>query len=343
MTARQKKPGKSSPRSQRGGRKPRAPREVLEHRAGHVADAEEDDDEGDENLVAPGPRPGGGPERIQKVLARSGYGSRRKCEELIREGRVMVDGEVVTELGAKADLERQDVRVDGNRVRAERPVYYLLYKPKHVLCTREDREGRQIVFELLPLEKRRLVAVGRLDADSRGALILTNDGAFTNLLTHPRYGIEKTYQVRVRGEIADEAIKRLREGIWLSEGKTLPARVWVIKRGREQSELGVAICEGKNRQVRRMFAKVGHKVLALTRTRIGPLTLKGLSEGAYRELARGEVEQLRRMARQNAQSPPPARQRRTRARSQGKPDPARPTRVIFRGDDEPPPEPEELT
>ena len=310
-------------------KKPTAPREARRRTR------QEPDDDADLE-AAPAAAQGravGGPERIQKVLARSGYGSRRKCEELIREGRVSVDGQVITELGAKADLEQQDVRVDGNRVRAERPVYYLVHKPKHLLCTREDEQGRRTVFELLPLERRRLVAVGRLDADSRGALILTNDGAFTNLLTHPRYGIEKTYTVRARGEVTDGAVARLRAGVWLSEGKTLPARVWIIKRGREETELGVAICEGKNRQVRRMFAKVGHKVLGLTRTRIGPLTLKGLGEGSARELTKGEVDELRRLARKNAQQPAPAgrRKRGTRGVRQGKPDPAhRP--VLFTGE-----------
>lgn len=268
-----------------------------------------------------------GPERLQKLLARAGFGSRRACEELIREGRVEVDGELVTEVGFQADPATQTIHVDGNKLQIETPVYYLVNKPKNVLCTSRDPQGRKTVVDLIPHEKRRIFSVGRLDHDSRGAVILTNDGSFTNMLTHPRYGIEKTYAVRVRGQISDEDVTRLREGVWLSEGRTLPARVWIVKRRREETELGVTICEGKNRQVRRMFAKVGHKVLALTRTRIGPLTLRTLGDGGWRELRPREVQDLIKQARQNAQAPAPAAnkgpgRRGTRARSLGKPDPA---------------------
>jgi 23S rRNA pseudouridine2605 synthase len=159
--------------------------------------------------------------------------------------------------------------------------------------------------------------------DSRGAVILTNDGSFTNLLTHPRYGVEKTYHARVRGFVDDGALDKLRAGVWLAEGKTLPAKLWVVKRKPEETELGIAISEGKNRQVRRMLAAVGYKCQALTRTRIGPITLKGLREGDYRELSRNEVAELLRIAKKNAGAPPPpwARGRSSRARSLGKPDP----------------------
>ncbi|MCO5169663.1 MAG: rRNA pseudouridine synthase [Planctomycetes bacterium] len=264
----------------------------------------------------------GGPERLQKLLARAGYGSRRKCEELITNGGVTVDGKVVTELGSKADPAEQDVRVEGRRLRVETPVYYLLNKPKGVLCTVRDPQGRRTVLDLIP-ERRRIFPVGRLDAESRGAVILTNDGSFTNLLTHPRYGVEKTYLVRVRGEVDDNAVEKLRHGIWLAEGRTLPARVWVMKRRSGETELGLGISEGKNRQVRRMLAKLDYKVLALTRTRIGPLTLRGLGDGAHRELTKDEVLSLKKLARKNAQEPQTQpRARRTRARARGKPDPA---------------------
>jgi 23S rRNA pseudouridine2605 synthase len=268
-----------------------------------------------------------GPERLQKLLARAGFGSRRACEEIIREGRVEVDGEVVTEVGRQADHETQTIKVDGNVVRLESLVYYLVNKPRNVLCTSRDPQGRRTVVDLIPHEARRIFSVGRLDHDSKGAVILTNDGALTNMLTHPRYGIEKTYAVRVRGQMSDDSVTRLREGVWLSEGRTLPARVWIVKRRPTETELGVTICEGKNRQVRRMFAKVGHKVLSLTRTRIGPLTLRTLPDGGWRELRRREVEDLVKLARQNAQAPVPASakgpgRRGTRARSLGKPDPA---------------------
>lgn len=263
-----------------------------------------------------------GPERLQKLLARAGYGSRRTCEELIREGRVTVDGQEVTEMGTKADPAVQEIRVDGARLKAESYVYYLLNKPKGVVCTSNDPQHRRTVVELIP-ERRRIFAVGRLDYESRGAVILTNDGRLTNLLTHPRYGVEKTYHVRVRGKPEGEELDRLRRGVWLSEGRTLPARVWVVRERRGETELGVALCEGKNRQVRRMFAKIGHKVLGLSRTRIGPLTLKGLGDGDFRELKPNEVEMLTRIASRNAMAPGAgSRGRGSRARGQGKPDPA---------------------
>lgn len=146
-----------------------------------------------------------GPERLQKLLARAGYGSRRTCEELIREGRVTVDGQEVTEMGTKADPAVQEIRVDGARLKAESYVYYLLNKPKGVVCTSNDPQHRRTVVELIP-ERRRIFAVGRLDYESRGAVILTNDGRLTNLLTHPRYGVEKTYHVRVRGKPEGEEL-----------------------------------------------------------------------------------------------------------------------------------------
>jgi pseudouridine synthase len=268
--------------------------------------------------------PHGGAERLQKLLARAGYGSRRACEDLIEAGRVSVDGKRATELGAKADPETQEIKVDGKPLRVEQPVYYVLNKPKGIVSTVHDPEGRPTVRDLMKGEKRRIFPVGRLDADSRGLVILTNDGRFTNLLTHPRYGIEKTYVVRVRGEVPDAAVAKLRHGVWLAEGKTLPARVWVIRRKRDETELGVAISEGKNRQVRRMLAAVGFKVLALTRTKIGPLTIRGMPEGAARELSRHEVAELEKAATRNAGAPPPTwakRQRGSRVRSHGKPDP----------------------
>jgi 23S rRNA pseudouridine2605 synthase len=272
-------------------------------------------------------RPGGGapaegPERLQKLLARAGYGSRRKCEELIKQGAVTIDGQLVTELGTKADLKEQDVRVEGRRLRIETPVYYLLNKPRNVLCTAHDPQGRQTVLDIVK-DRRRIFPIGRLDAESRGAVILTNDGSFTNLLTHPRYGVEKTYLIRVRGAVSDAALEKLRQGVWLSEGRTLPARVWVMKKKTEETELGLGISEGKNRQVRRMLATVGYKVLSLTRTRIGPLTLRGIGEGNFRELTKDEVLSLKRLARKNAQAPQTKpRGKRSRTRSPGKPDPA---------------------
>jgi 23S rRNA pseudouridine2605 synthase len=265
----------------------------------------------------------GGPERLQKLLARAGYGSRRACEELITDGRVTIDGEVASELGVRADLKVQHVSVDGRTLQIESLVYYLLNKPKQVVCTSKDPQNRMTTLDLIHGERRRIFAVGRLDIDSKGLVILTNDGRFSNLLTHPRYGVEKTYAVRVRGVMDTESLLRLRRGVWLAEGRTLPARVWTIKKRKNETELGVTLCEGKNRQVRRMFAKCGYKVLSLTRTRIGKLNLKGLGEGDYRKLDGSEVAALSRLAMRNAQAAPAHAPtgRKSRARSLGKPDP----------------------
>lgn len=266
--------------------------------------------------------PTGGPERLQKLLARAGYGSRRKCEELISAGNVTIDGERVTELGTKADPGVQEIRVHGERLKVAPHVYYLVNKPKGVVCTSSDPQHRRTVIELIPRERRRIFSVGRLDVDSKGAVILTNDGRFSNLLTHPRYGVEKTYSVRVRGTVEAEPLDRLRKGVWLAEGRTLPARVWIIRKRGNETDMGVTLCEGKNRQVRRMFAKCGYKVLSLTRTKIGELSLKGLGDGDYRELHPKEVEALTRMALRNAQTPRgQSTGRGSRARSLGKPDP----------------------
>ncbi len=265
-----------------------------------------------------------GPQRIQKLLARAGYGSRRACEAFLTEGRVSVDGVVVTELGTKADPAVHDIRVDGDRLRSEELVYYLVNKPRGVVCTSNDPQRRMTVIELVPSETKRVFSVGRLDYESRGAVILTNDGRLTNLLTHPRYGVEKTYQVRVRGCPDSESMARLRDGIWLSEGRTLPAKVWMIRKRREESILGMTLCEGKNRQVRRMFAKVGHKVLGLTRTSIGPITLKGVGDSQHRVLKPKEVSSLLKIAQQNSQAPRTAsRSKGSRSRSHGRAAPVR--------------------
>lgn len=266
-----------------------------------------------------------GPERIQKLLARAGFGSRRKCEDIISAGRVRVDGEVVSELGAKACPETQNIEVDGKLITPEDKVYYLLNKPKGVLCTVDDPLERKTVLSFFPEETRRIFPVGRLDLDSRGAVILTNDGRLTQLLTHPRYGVDRTYTVRVRGVVDDYSLNRLRNGIQLSEGRTSPAKVWVAKRRDDETELGVSIHEGRNRQVRRMFAAVDHKVRALTRTRIGSLTIKGLASGEARRLTTKEIRDLARAARDSEQSPPKnyknQNRRGQKPKRHGKPDP----------------------
>ena len=255
-------------------------------------------------------------ERLQKLLARGGFGSRRACEEIVVAGRVTVDGRVVTELGAKADLAAQDVRVDGQRVRAERPEYWILNKPTGVVCTNLDPAGRPRAVDLMrDLTSARLFPVGRLDAESKGLLIMTNDGQFANSLTHPRYGVPKTYVATVAGDLTGEDMHRLVRSVWLAEGRTAPARVRRIKRGRAKSLVEVTLSEGRNRQARRMLAKLGHNVRELVRTRVGSVSLHGLKPGQARRLTPEEVAYLRTLPAAEApkRRPRPPREGRRRA------------------------------
>jgi len=231
-------------------------------------------------------------ERLQKVLAGAGVGSRRKCEELIRSGVVRVNGEVVDRLPAFVDAERDVVSVDGRRVRAERKVYFLLNKPKGVICTSGDARGRRRAIDIVHGGER-IFCVGRLDVDTSGAIVLTNDSGLANRLAHPRYGLSKTYVVGVRGRVSGETVEKLKKGIWLSEGKTGRSSVKILKRRHTESLLEITIRQGLNRQVRRMLAKVGHKVRSLKRTQIGKLGLRGLGTGKYRRLSESEIAYLR--------------------------------------------------
>jgi len=232
-------------------------------------------------------------ERLNKVLAHAGLGSRRKCEELIAQGRVTVDGETVTDLGHKVDSARAEICCDGEPVRAEALVYYLLNKPRGVVCTSAAREQRPRAIDLVRRAGPRLYTIGRLDADSRGLLIVTNDGELTQKLTHPRHRVPRIYRVWVRGGIGPEALKQAQEGVYLSEGKTSLARMRVRGRRRGATELEIGLRRGINRQIRRVLAKVGHPVIELERVAIGPIRDPGLREGAYRRLRPDEVNQLR--------------------------------------------------
>jgi 23S rRNA pseudouridine2605 synthase len=237
------------------------------------------------------PEPGREGERLQKVLARAGVASRRASEELISAGRVAVNG-TVAELGRRVDPERDKVSVDGVPI-GLRPglVYYLLNKPKGVVSTAADPEGRRTVTALVPAEPR-VHPVGRLDADSEGLLLLTNDGELTHRLTHPSFGVEKEYLVSVSGRPSPGAIRALRTGVPLDDGITAPARVSQV----EPSLLRITIHEGRKRQVRRMCEAVGHPVTRLVRTRIGPLRDNTLPPGHWRELTAVEVRKLERDA-----------------------------------------------
>ena len=231
-------------------------------------------------------------ERLQKVLARAGLGSRRACEELIAAGRVTVDGEVVV-LGARVDPAHDRIVVDGVPVVVdETRVYWLLNKPAGYVTTAHDPQGRPTVIELVPDEPRSF-AVGRLDRDTEGLLILTNDGELAELLTHPRHGVEKAYLAEVEGVPSPGALRALREGIELEDGPARAVRAQVVQRARDGvSALEIVLKEGRKRIVRRMCEAVGHPVRRLVRTRIGPLTDPKLAPGAHRPLTPAEVRSL---------------------------------------------------
>lgn len=228
-------------------------------------------------------------DRLQKVLAAAGVASRRRCEELIAEGRVQVNG-VTASLGKRVDPRSDTISVDGVRIATDPGlVYYALNKPVGVHSTASDPAGRETVVGLVPAEPR-VFPVGRLDADSEGLLLLSNDGALAYTLTHPSKGVDKEYLVRVHGRPKAGAIRRMREGIDLDGRMTAPAKVALV----EADLLKITIHEGRNRQIRRMADAVGHPVRQLVRTRIGPVRLAGLAPGAYRLLSQQEVRKLER-------------------------------------------------
>lgn len=246
----------------------------------------------------------GAGERLQKVLAQAGIASRRHAEKLIVEGRVTVNREKVLTLGTKVGL-KDYIEVDGQPIkRSEELHYYILNKPIGVITSAQDPQGRITVVELMKGVPVRVYPVGRLDYDTSGLLVLTNDGELAHRLTHPSYGVEKTYWVWVKGSISDQDLEKLRKGVLLEDGNTAPARIermsGVAKDTKANLKTGhlekleVTIHEGRNRQIRRMFAALGYLVVKLKRVRFGPLYLeKGLPLGAYRELTAKEVKQLR--------------------------------------------------
>jgi pseudouridine synthase len=248
-------------------------------------------------------------ERLHKVLANAGVASRRRCEELILGGQVTVDGRVVKELGTKVDPSKQKVAFAGQPIRPPKPVTVVLHKPRRCLTTTSDDRQRRTVMQFVEGIRERVYPVGRLDWDSEGLLIMTNDGDLANKLTHPSYKLPRTYHVRLKGEISGEVIEKLRKGVWLSEGKTGPVKVFVKKRDRVMSIVEVTITEGMNREVRRVFAKYGLKVRRLKRIKLGPLSLGPLAPGQWRTLTHKEIELLK-------GPPPPPR----------KPLPSRPSR-----------------
>ncbi len=248
-------------------------------------------------------------ERIQKVLASAGVDSRRNVEEMILQGRIAVNGKVMTRLPVLIDPQKDKIRIDDEPISlkssgSKERLYILMYKPKDVYSTNVAQGEQLRAIDLLPKDLPvRVFPVGRLDADSKGLLLLTNDGELTNQLTHPRYGVSKTYRATVDGFLEGPALESLQTGVWLADPKTGKGFrtgrtiLRIIKRGRDKTVLEMTLREGRNRQVRRMLAKLGHKVRDLTRVKMGPLTLHGLSPGQFRLLTPREIKELRRSVR----------------------------------------------
>jgi pseudouridine synthase len=242
--------------------------------------------------------------RLQKILSQAGIASRRAAEKLIAEGRVTVNGKAVVAMGVKADPERDEIRVDGRSVKTEmRRRYILLYKPTGYVTTRSDPQRRRTVMDLLAGMREYVYPVGRLDYDTEGLLLLTNDGELAARLTHPRHGVERSYEARVAGVPGNEALDRLRSGIPLDGRRTLPAEATLLNKGDRNRDglLRLTIREGRTRQVRRMCEAVGHPVQALRRTRFGPIRDKALAPGSWRDLTKDEVHALRLAAQQKVQ------------------------------------------
>ncbi len=232
-------------------------------------------------------------ERLNKYLAHSGVASRRKCDELIATGRVKIDGRIVRDLGIKLEPEKHTISVDDVPVKYEKTVYWLVHKPVGYLCTNHDPAGRPLASDLIPRIEQRVFTVGRLDESSEGLLLMTNDGELAYRLMHPKYEIEKTYLVLVAGHPTAQDLQKLLDGVWLAEGKVKARRVKRMKSQGDSTWLRIVLCEGKNREIRRMLAKQNHKVLKLRRIAIGPLELDRLPKGKARKLSLKELTALK--------------------------------------------------
>jgi len=232
------------------------------------------------------------PVRLQVLLARCGLGSRRACEEFIRAGRITIDGNTMTELGTRIDPASQTVCLDDEPLRPERRAVYMVNKPKGMLCTNRDPSGRPRVIDLFPESAGRVFPVGRLDEDSVGLLLVTNDGELSHRLAHPRFRVVRTYQVQVAGVPSPETIRKLREGVYFSDGKFKLERVRKIQTRGKSAVLEVTLSEGQNREIRRLLARLGHKVMRLERMAFGPLELRQVPVGSYRSLTKEELKRL---------------------------------------------------
>ncbi len=259
-------------------------------------------------------------ERLQKLLAACGCGSRRECERFITEGRVAVNGVVVTELGTRADPERDRITLDGRPVQPPPLRYIALYKPRGVASTRRDPHAKRTVMDLLPPDLQSLYPVGRLDVPSEGLVLMTNDGDLANRLTHPRYGVPKVYRVTVSGIVTNAELEQMRRGMNLEDGRTLPAGVVVDARDlkEDRTRLEVVLTEGRKRIIRRMFEALGHETLRLKRMAIGPVALRGLRPGEWRELTPEELAMLGRPKRGRSPAGP------ARSSGRSRPEPVRP-------------------
>jgi len=231
-------------------------------------------------------------ERLQKIIAHAGICSRRKAEVYIADGRVSVNGKIITQPGLKVDPEHVTIAVDGKSIHREKSVYILLNKPVGYVTTMNDPQGRPIVTDLLPDVDNRVFPVGRLDLDSEGALILTNDGTLANKILHPRYEVNKTYEALVKGTPKSSDLRQLEQGILLDGQKTWPAAVRIIRQNKGTSLVEVIIHEGKKRQVRNMFHAIGHPVLQLKRTAYGNLKIGTLGPGKHRYLTKKDLKKL---------------------------------------------------
>lgn len=230
--------------------------------------------------------------RVQKILAAAGFGSRRNCEELITSGRVEVDRKIVTELGTRVRSMEQEVRVDGVAIPKAKPTYIAIFKPRGVLCTNRDQQGRTRAIDLVPDKFGRLFTVGRLDLQSEGLILLTNDGMLAERLTHPSYGIEKTYRVQVLGLVENETLRQLKDGVYLAEGFARVSSVIIKKKIKQSTVLDIVLEEGMNREIRRILARLGHKVVSLMRISVGPIKIGRMMPGEYRVLSSTEVASL---------------------------------------------------
>jgi 23S rRNA pseudouridine2605 synthase len=241
--------------------------------------------------------------RLQKILSETGVASRRQAEELIREGRVTVNGRLAR-IGDKADPSKDHIKMDGKLVASPAAkAYLMLHKPKQVVTTAEDPEGRPVVMDLLKSKLPRLFPVGRLDYDAEGILLLTNDGEMAHRLSHPSFQVPRTYWVKVKGKPTPEEVRRLSRGITLEDGPTAPCRIAPRREARENAWLEMTLREGRNRQVKRMWERMGYPVLKLRRVSFAGLSLGSLKPGEYRHLRPSEVEKLKRMTKLKSERP----------------------------------------